>query len=146
MADNNRNWNNQYQQSNNDWDQNRNRFEDEDRNREDDRYDNTNYGSNYQKQSMRGGWNNRSSREMGKQSDDGGAYISDYGYQGQGYDQTNLGSGSSQNRQDIGNRSQQWRNDEHNRNRGSQYGQTEWRRRDVDYGNESSNHRNMGNN
>ena len=133
MADNNRNWNNQYQQSNNDWDQNRNRFEDEDRSRDDYRYGNTSYGnSNYQNKSMRGGY--------------GGAYSSDYGYQGNNYDQTNWGDRSTdQNWQNSGNQSQQWRNDDRNRrNEGSNYGQTEWRRRDADYGNEYSSHRNAG--
>jgi osmotically-inducible protein OsmY len=130
MADNNRNWNNQYQQSNNDWEQNRNRFEDEDRNREDYRYGNAGYGNDFQNKGLRSGY--------------GGAYSSDYGYQGSDNDQTNWGSrGANQNWQNSGNQSQQWRNDERNR-RSSDYGQTEWKRRDVDYGNEYSSHRNMG--
>jgi len=151
MADNNRNWGNQYQQSN-DWEHNRNRFEDEDRNREEYRYGNASYGSDYnQNMGMRGNYGNRQygdsarGREMENQGNYGGAYSSDYGYQGTGYDQTNWGNRGS--RQNTGyNQSQQWRDDDWDRrNEGyGNYGQ-ENRRRNIDYGNDY-NKRNMGSN
>ena len=132
MADNNRNWNNQYQQSNEDWEQNRNRFENENRNRDDQRYRNAGYGNNYQNQDQNRGWNNRygaKGRDMDSGGSYGGAYSSDSGYQGGGYDQTNWGS-----RQNSGNQSQQWRNDDWNKkNQGSGHGQTDWGRRDIDH-------------
>jgi osmotically-inducible protein OsmY len=147
MADNNRNWNNQYQHSN-DWEQNRNRF-DEDRNSEDYRYGNASYGNNYNQNTGRRSnfGNNRygdsaKGREMENQGGYGGAYSSDYGYQGEGYDQTNWGSRDSQNWQNTGNQSQQWReNDWNGRNEGySNRGQEDWRR-NAEYG-----RRNTGNN
>jgi osmotically-inducible protein OsmY len=138
MADNNRNWNNQYQQSN-DWEQNRNRF-DEDRNREDYRYGNANYGNEYNQNFDRSNYGNRQygdsarNREMENQGY-GGAYSSDYGYQqDSNYDQTNWGSGS-QNWRNRGNQSQQWRDDDWNR-RNEGYGnrrQEDWRR-NMNYG------------
>ena len=138
MADNNRNWNNQYQQSN-DWEQNRNRF-DEDRNREDYRYGNANYGNESNQNLGRSNYGNRQygnsarGREMENQGGYGGAYSSDYGYQDSNYDQTNWGSGS-QNWRNTGNQSQQWRDDEWNR-RNEGYGnqrQEDWRR-NMNYG------------
>jgi osmotically-inducible protein OsmY len=141
MADNNRNWNNQYQQSD-DREQNRDRF-DEDRNREDYRYDNTSYGNDYNRNTGRSNYGNRArSGETGNQGRYGGAYSSDYGYQA-GYDQTNRGSRGSQN---AGSQSQQWRDDDWNRRNygyGNQ-GQDSWRR-NVDYDNDYG-RRNIRNN
>lgn len=141
MADNNRNWNNQYQQSN-DWEQNRNRFEDEDRNREKNRYGNASYGNDYnQNTSMRGNYGNSQygdsakGREMENQGGYGGAYSSDYGQQGGGYDQTNWGSRGSQQYGGY-NQSQQWRDEDRDRrNEGYGSGQ-DWRKRNTGYGNE----------
>jgi len=142
MADNNRNWNNQYQQSN-DWEQNRNRF-DEDRNREDYRYGNANYGNEYNQNFGRSNYGNRQygdsarEREMENQGGYGGAYSSDYGYQGSNYDQTNWGS-DSQNRRNTGNQSQQWHDDDWNRrNEGYSNQRNENWRRDIDYGRRNS--------
>lgn len=136
MADNNRNWNNQYQQSN-DWESSRDRF-DEDRNREDYRYDNANYGNNYN-QSRNRSYINRlgntsRDRDMENQGGHGGAYSSDYGYQG-GYDQTNWGSQESQNWRNANRQSQQWRDDNRDRrNEGySKEGDRNWRR-NINYG------------
>lgn len=148
MADNNRNWDNQYQQSN-DWEQNRDRF-DEDRNREDSRYGNAGYRNDYNRNTGGSNYGNRQytdtarGREMENQGEYGGAYSSDYGYQA-GNDQTNRGSRGSQNRQNTGNQSQQWRDDRNRRNYG--YGnqsQDSWRR-NVDYDNDYG-RRNMRNN
>ena len=146
MADNNRNWNNQFQQSNDDWEQNRNRFENKDRNR-DDRYGNASYGNDYQNQNSRGRHTRDSARgrEMENQGNYGGAYSSDYGYQGGGFDQTNWGSRDyDQTRQNISNQSQQWRDDEwKRRNQDFGHGQTDWGKRDVNYGGEfGGGHRN----
>ena len=144
MADNNRNWNNQYQQSNNDWDQNRNRFGNEDYNHNDYRHQNAGYGNSYQNRGS-GGWNNRQNDRDRNTENSGSTYGNDYGYKGGGYDQTNWGSrGSNQNWQNS-NDSNQWRDDLNRMNQQNNYGQSDWRRRDVDYGNEYSNHRNMGN-
>jgi osmotically-inducible protein OsmY len=150
MADNNRNWNNQYQQSN-DWEQNRNRFEDEDGNRENYRYRNTNYGSDYnQNTGMKGNYGNRQygdsakGREMENQGGYGGAYSSDYGNQGENYGQSGWGQqGSRQNWQGSGNnQSQQWRNDDWNK-RNEGYGQ-DWQRRNIEGNYESGRNRNDG--
>jgi osmotically-inducible protein OsmY len=148
MADNNRNWNNQYQQSD-DWEQNRNRF-DEDRNREDYRYGNASYGneynhstgdrSNYRSRQQYG--ENITGREMGNQGGYG-AYSSDYGYQSSNNDLANRGS---QNWRNTGNQSQQWRDEDwHRRNEGYGQRQQDWRRGNIDYEN---NYRrgNMGSN
>lgn len=135
MADNNRNWNNQYQSG--DWEQNHNRF-DEDRNREEYRYGNAGYGNN-NRNTGSGNYRNKQygdsarGREMENQGRYG-AYSSDYGYQGEDYDQTNWGSRDSQDWQNMGNQSQQWHDDDWNR-RNQGYGnqrQNSWRR-DVNY-------------
>jgi len=149
MADNNRNWNNQYQQSNNDWDQNRNRFEDEDNDRDHNRYRNTGSNNDHHNQSMRGGWNNSGSDNNWNQRQNEprntGSYSSDYGYQDQGYDQTNWGdSNNNRNWQNTGNQSQQWReNDQRWRNQDDNYGQDEWKR-NVGNSNEYGNRRKAG--
>ena len=93
MADNNRGRDDRYQQSNNNWQEDPNRFEDENRNRSNSDYGSNIYGSEHQNQSVRGGWNNtqgdnRWRQQTGNQTS-GGAYSSDYGYQGGGYDQNN---------------------------------------------------------
>jgi len=154
MADNNRNWNNQYQQSN-DWEENRNRFEDEERNRESYRYGNTNYGNDYnQNKSMRGNYGNgqygdsAKGHEMQNKGGYGGSYSSDYGYQNKNYGQSdweNMGSGQSW--QDSGNnQSQQWRNGDWNRrNEGYGYGQQDWQRRNMESNYDAGRNRGFGN-
>jgi osmotically-inducible protein OsmY len=150
MADNNRGRDDRYQQSNNNWQEDRNRFEDENRNRSNSDYGNNIYGSEHQNQSVRGGWNNiqgdnRWRQQTGNQSS-GGAYSSDYGYQGGGYDQNNRGSGSSnQNWQNSGNQSQQWRDEDWNsRNEAGDYGGEERRRINASDNSQNGNRRNTG--
>src|SRR5215203_178950 len=153
MADNNRNWNNQYQQSN-DWEENRNRFENEDRSHENNRYGNSSYQSDYnQNKSMKSNYGNRQSgdsgkgREMENQGGYGGAFSSDYGYQGGNYGQSNWGNqGSGQNWQGSGsNQSQQWREDDWNRrNEGYGSGQQDWQRRNIESNYGNGRNRNFG--
>jgi osmotically-inducible protein OsmY len=132
MADNNRNWNNQYQKSD-DWEQDRNRF-DEDRNREDHRYGNASYGNEYNQSTGNREQYDDSARRREMENRGGyGAYSSDYGYQSSNYDQPSRGSQSWRN---TGYQSQQWhdddwnrRNEDHNNRR-----QQDWRRRNINYG------------
>lgn len=139
MADNNRNWGNQ---SNQDWDRNRDRFnqQDENRNRENyGSYGNVNYGSDYrQNQGMQGNYG---------QSNYGGAYSSDYGSQyGREGNYGNRSSMQGQsNRQNMGSSygNQSRREDDWTRNRGAigsanmyggDFGREEPERRDLGYG------------
>ena len=104
MAENNRKLSNQSQQSNEDWDQNRNRFNREEENRMRENYGDVGYGTDYnQNQGMRGhygskGYSGDSAR--GKEMENqggygatgniyGGAYSSDYGRQ-YGYNEGNF--------------------------------------------------------
>ena len=154
MADNNRNWNNQYQQSN-DWEENRNRFEHEERNRENYRYGNTNYGNGYnQNKSMRSNYangqygDNGKRQEMQNKGSYGGSYSSDYDYQNKNYGQSDWeNKGSGQSWQGSGsNQSQQWRNDDWNRrNEGYGYGQQEWQRRNMESNYNAGRNRDFGN-
>jgi osmotically-inducible protein OsmY len=150
MADNNRGRDDRYQQSNNNWQEDPNRFEDENRNRSNSDYGSNIYGSEHQNQSVRGGWNNtqgdnRWRQQTGNQTS-GGAYSSDYGYQGGGYDQNNRGSGSSnQNWQNSSNQSQQWRDEDWKRgNESGDYGREERRRINASNRDQYSNRRNIG--
>jgi len=151
MADNNRNWNNQNQQSN-DWEENRNRFEDEERNRENYRYGNTSYGNDYnQNKSMRDTYgqygDNAKRQEMQNKGSYGGSYSSDYDYQNKNYGQSDWENrGKGQSWQGSGsNQSQQWRNDDWNRrNEGYGYGQQDWQRRNMESNYDAERNRGFG--
>jgi len=152
MADNNRNRNDQYQQSN-DWEENRNRF-DEERNRENYRYGNTNYGNDYnQNKGMRSNYGNgqygdsTKGREMQNKGDYGGSYSSDYGYQNKNYGQSDWQNrGSGQSWQGGGNnQSQQWHNDDWNRrNEGYGDGQQDWQKRSTESNYDAGRNRGFG--
>ena len=143
MADNNRNWGNQSDQSNRDWSQNRNRFNQDDDSRNRENYGSTgnvNYGNDYrQNQGMRGSYG---------QSDYGGAYSSDYGSQYSGDRESDYGSRNRMQgqggRRNMGSSygSQYRRDDDWNRNMGNlgsagmyggDFGREDWERR-SDYG------------
>src|SRR5688500_17708303 len=117
MADNNRNWGNQSNQSHQNWEQNRNRFNDEDENRNRENYGNVDYGYDYnQNQGVSGNYGNKGysrdtarGREMehqggyGTSNMQGGAYSSDYENrqrnfrnQGMQYGQENRGFSGNQ--------------------------------------------------
>jgi osmotically-inducible protein OsmY len=139
MADYDRNWGNQSNESNQDWNRNRNRSfqNDESRNRENyGNYGNVNYGNDYQQnQGMRGSYG---------QSDYGGAYSSDYGSQyGGGYSESDYGNRNQMqnqgNWQNMGSSygSQHRRESDWNRNRenmgsagmyGGDFGREDWER------------------
>ena len=159
MADNNRNWSNQSNQSHQNWEQNRNRLNEEDeKNRNRENYGDIGYGDDYNRnQGMRTGYSNKGysgdsarGREIENQGEYGSIgnsygeeYGNDYGSQ-YGNQQRNFHNGGGQ---------QGWQNSGSNENRyrqndwkqGNQYqSRQDWGRGRVNTGNNSYENRGYG--